>query len=145
VEYRSTAGKFSAEFPGKPKEDANDYGGYSEVKVRVNYPGDSPQTTIEVEVWKSKLGPAYEASINTARVARKATYPGSEEVNVRKITLGEYSGQAWDLKLPGDKGVIKYSMYVVKDQTYLLTAGPTGPITEADADRFLKSFKLAAP
>ena len=61
-----------------------------------------------------------------------------------KITLDKHAGRALEIAMANDV-VAQIRIYVVGNRNYsLMVLGPKGAMSQAEADKFLNSFKLAA-
>jgi hypothetical protein len=131
TDYKSAAGKFSAQFPEPPQEkimhDDKAVGWeWGERCFLIMY-SDIPGAT--------------EAGLDVAAAAF-AQDQGGKVTSVAKIKLGDYPGRDAKAQLLGGRE-IRTRMYIANNRMYNVTvSGPKGYTTSPDAEKFFASFKI---
>jgi hypothetical protein len=130
--FSNAAGKFTATFPGAPKETVQKINGISNYVYAV----ESGSAVFAVSYFD--LPPNVALTLDTS-VSAYAKGVSGTVVTDKKFTINdEYPAR--DVTISTPKGTHHMLIFFVKNRQYQVIA--SGPITEKDGQKFLDSFKL---
>jgi hypothetical protein len=136
--FTSAEGRFSVEFPGDPKTDKQ--GDVSIAKVET--PDKVVFAVLFSDVPADKDAPTAVDALKTYVEGRKGKVSGEPKKYTFKTADDEFPGREAEIELP-DGSVVRVRLFFVKKRQYVLAVeGPPAAVRNADADRFLDSFKL---
>jgi hypothetical protein len=146
VQYRSEGGKFTALFPGTPKERADPPGESSVISHEfvVDLAGATYVVSFDDFAPKSFAGRDPQRILDQARNNLVLGQPVKVLVD-KRIALENHPGR--EIVFADDGGYTQmYRIYLVRDRLYqTITGGPQGSEKSADAVRFHNSFKILGP
>jgi hypothetical protein len=136
-DYSSTTGKFTIQFPDKPKEEEESRFGVTRHTVvlkqndrtySVSYVDWTPE-----QLEKFDLDRFAEGSVEGAK---------GKKTGQESIKLGDYPGRDVRVDLPDGKE-LRNRIYLVKNRAYVVTVvGKKGFPSSGEAEKFFNSFKL---
>lgn len=144
-DYTSKSGKFSARFPGKPKEQSLSAGGASGQAI-VLEAKDASYSVTYVDLPASaadalKTPELADTILQATRDAAVAQMKG-KLLDDEKVKLDGHVGRAIKVELP-DKKVMRNRIYLVGPRIYqVMVLGTKEFVASDDSEKFLKSFKL---
>jgi hypothetical protein len=136
--FTSAEGRFSVEFPGDPKTDKQ--GDVSLAKVET--PNKVVFAVAFSDVPADKDAPTAVDALKAYIEGRKGKLSGEPKKFTFKTADDEFPGREAEFELP-DGTVVRVRLFFVKKRQYVLAVeGPPAAVRNADADKFLDSFKL---
>jgi hypothetical protein len=144
-DYTSKAGKFSAAFPGKPKEQEVTAAGATGQSVTLEAKGGAYTVTYvdlpDAAADALKTPEAIELVLGATRDAAVTQMKG-KVIDDDKIKLDGNVGRDFKVELP-EKKMMRNRMFIVGKRLYQVMVVGSKEFVEADAsEKFLKTFKL---